>query len=290
MKIAEKMGEIHSLDIPMSKEPNWLWNCMNRWLKSVAIILKQNNWKNNEKQAQCVREFDFNAESQWLKSMIDKGNYKVFFCHNDLQEGNILFRETDVTSNPTPRSSLNETRPDSSSLNLSDTINANIEDSAKFLHNSSISSSDSLLNCTSEDDLDLIIIDFEYCAYNYRGFDLANHFLEWTFDYSNPAFPFYFHHIHQYPNEEQRNNFIITYLKKLNESDLAYIPTANEVKDVQDEVRLFTLFSHLFWILWSVVNVTSNIEFGYWEYAETRLGEYKKLKEELVRCLKSECP
>lgn len=50
----------------------------------------------------------------------------------------------------------------------------------------------------------LMIIDFEYCAYNYRGFDLANHFLEWTFDYTKPDGPFYYHKPEQFPTAEQQ--------------------------------------------------------------------------------------
>lgn len=30
--IAEKMAEIHSMNVPISKEPNWLWDTMNRWV------------------------------------------------------------------------------------------------------------------------------------------------------------------------------------------------------------------------------------------------------------------
>lgn len=51
---------------------------------------------------------------------------------------------------------------------------------------------------------ELMIIDFEYCAYNYRGFDLANHFIEWMLDYSNKEFPFFFYRKEQYPNKEQQ--------------------------------------------------------------------------------------
>lgn len=53
-------------------------------------------------------------------------------------------------------------------------------------------------------DPELIIIDFEYCAYNYRGFDLANHFIEWTLDYTNKNYPFYYHKKEQYPTKEQQ--------------------------------------------------------------------------------------
>lgn len=53
-------------------------------------------------------------------------------------------------------------------------------------------------------DPDLMIIDFEYCAYNYRGFDLANHFLEWTIDYRCNEYPFFYHRKIQYPTVEQQ--------------------------------------------------------------------------------------
>lgn len=40
LKVAEKMAAIHSLDIPVSKEPDWLWSTMNRWLNSMESTLK----------------------------------------------------------------------------------------------------------------------------------------------------------------------------------------------------------------------------------------------------------
>lgn len=35
----------------------------------------------------------------------------------------------------------------------------------------------------------LALIDFEYCSYNYRGFDLANHFCEWSYNYNVEHYP-----------------------------------------------------------------------------------------------------
>lgn len=67
---------------------------------------------------------------------------------------------------------------------------------------------DSVLSGNSQcdicDDPELIIIDFEYCAYNYRGFDVANHFIEWSYDYTNPVFPFYYDKQEQYPTKDQQ--------------------------------------------------------------------------------------
>lgn len=116
----------------------------------------------------------------------------------------------------------------------------------------------------NDDESDLQIIDFEYCAYNYRGFDLANHFIEWTFDYSNPASPYYYHRKQHYPTTEQRQRFYCSYLRKLHEDSPGYTPTARELSEMDAEVRVFSMFSHLFWSVWSAVMTLATIEFGYW--------------------------
>jgi len=116
---------------------------------------------------------------------------------------------------------------------------------------------------TTDNEPDLIIIDFEYCAYNYRGYDLANHFIEWTFDYTNPQFPYFYHNTSNCATVQQRRDFIVNYLKKYHD-DENYNPTGQELDKVDAEIQFFTMLSHLFWSLWSVINVTSAIEFGYW--------------------------
>lgn len=118
-----------------------------------------------------------------------------------------------------------------------------------------------------------MIIDFEYCAYNYRGFDLANHFVEWTMDYTNKVFPFHSHRIEQYPRRDQQEHFIVAYLKAMSTNGSngdrdAYHnqeePSAKEIEELLEEVRCFRMASHLFWSLWAIVNVHQEIEFGYW--------------------------
>lgn len=61
-------------------------------------------------------------------------------------------------------------------------------------------------NDESSLDENLVFIDFEYCAYNYRGFDIANHFCEWAYDYSYPEYPLFKETIENYPSEDQRVN------------------------------------------------------------------------------------
>lgn len=80
----------------------------------------------------------------------------VVFCHNDLQEGNILMKENQPGG------------------------------------------------------LSLCLIDYEYCAYNYRGFDIANHFVEWTYDYTNPIYPHYSVNRELFPTRDQQvTNYLI---------------------------------------------------------------------------------
>lgn len=94
-KVAEKMAKIHSLNIPVSKEPDWLWNTMERWLLNFEEILRTYSTKNADERAsfEKVRKIDFRRELEWLKMTVENADYPVVFCHNDLQEGNILFKE-----------------------------------------------------------------------------------------------------------------------------------------------------------------------------------------------------
>ncbi|XP_060665274.1 choline/ethanolamine kinase isoform X1 [Drosophila nasuta] len=284
MKIAEKMGEIHSLNIPMSKEPDWIWNCMNRWLTSVDSIIKgkiesKPNSTVLQKQRELMGTIDYVKEMAWLRSVIDAGAYPVVFCHNDLQEGNILLRETNRTRDTrTPLESISILRSNfNETLGYSSDGNNHLESMQNPSSCDELDTTDDSASIKSEHEPDLIIIDFEYCAYNYRGFDLANHFIEWTFDYTNPQFPYFYHIQQQYSTAAQRRDFIYTYLRKFHEDEL-YEPTTSDLNMIETEIQLFTMLSHLFWSLWSVVNVTSAIQFGYWEYGIARILEYQQLK------------
>lgn len=94
------MAEIHSLDIPVSKEPDWLWDTMNRWLHNAEVAINDISPKNDElKDFKSIFEkINFRKEIEWFKSVVEKNNFPVVFCHNDLQEGNILLQQTDANS------------------------------------------------------------------------------------------------------------------------------------------------------------------------------------------------
>ncbi|XP_073822783.1 choline/ethanolamine kinase isoform X2 [Musca autumnalis] len=274
MKIAEKMAEIHTLNIPMSKEPDWLWNCMERWQRYLPDILKPNSKWSDQDIVNFMRGVDYDAEVLWLRGVINQHNYPVLFCHNDMQEGNILMK----TTTNDEAEATEDVALENISMSSEDATTV-IGQKKPDLDSSGDSAIENANGCTVPD---LKIIDFEYCAYNYRGFDLANHFLEWTFNYNRSDAPFYYFLKENYPTTEQRHQFIRTYLKKFNDKEDDWEPSQKEIDDVDEEVTVFTMMSHLFWSLWSLMNVTSNIEFGYWDYAICRAKEYLNLKQAYI--------
>ena len=83
-------------------------------------------------------------EVDWLLGLILRLGSKVVFSHNDINTGNILVRYLWFSIN------LNNTQ----------------------------------LLRDEEDGCDpVVLIDFEFSSYNYQGFDIANHFNEWMYDY-----------------------------------------------------------------------------------------------------------
>ena len=50
----------------------------------------------------------------------------------------------------------------------------------------------------------IVIIDYEFCSYNYRAFDIANHLCEWMFDYNHKAWPFYHFEQDKFPSKEKQ--------------------------------------------------------------------------------------
>ncbi|XP_075438371.1 uncharacterized protein LOC142477426, partial [Ascaphus truei] len=109
----------------------------------------------------------------------------------------------------------------------------------------------------------LMLIDFEYSSYNYRGFDMGNHFCEWMYNYQHSEWPFYQAQLNNYPTRGQQLHFFRSYLLE------KYPGLSDSERRVQEEamvleVNRFALASHFFWGLWSILQAKmSTIEFGY---------------------------
>ncbi|XP_068628045.1 ethanolamine kinase [Battus philenor] len=118
-------------------------------------------------------------------------------------------------------------------------------------------------------------IDYEYAAYNYQAFDIANHFNEYVglsiddIDYN------------RYPNKEYQVFWISTYLSEyLNKEK----PNDTEVEKLYNEVQQLSLASHFLWGIWSLVQYElSDINFDFGTYAEIRLNRYFDQKDKYLR-------
>ncbi|KAM3608691.1 uncharacterized protein V6R79_003248 [Siganus canaliculatus] len=133
----------------------------------------------------------------------------------------------------------------------------------------------------SSDKGKLMLIDFEYSSYNYRGFDIGNHFCEWMYDYNCDEFPFFKADAQSYPTKSQQLHFIENYLREydqgfdnLNEEEQMKVK-----EELYVEVNRFAMASHFFWGMWSIIQAQlSTIQFGYLEYALARFDAYFQQK------------
>ncbi|WJX67586.1 ethanolamine kinase [Trifolium repens] len=116
----------------------------------------------------------------------------------------------------------------------------------------------------------LYLIDYEYASYNYRGFDIGNHFAEYAgfeCDYS------------LYPNMNEQYHFFRHYLQP----DRPHEVPETDLKTLYVEANTYALASHLFWSLWGLIQAKmSPIDFDYLDYFFLRYKEYKRQKEKHV--------
>ena len=104
----------------------------------------------------------------YCRKFIATVNSPIVFSHNDLQGGNILCRQ----------------------------FSKDEENGSTTIENS---------DCAAEL---LTVIDFEFCSYNFRAFDIANHWAERPYDYGLEESPYYTSKREKYPsNSEQVCNF-----------------------------------------------------------------------------------
>ncbi|KAL2094095.1 hypothetical protein ACEWY4_011407 [Coilia grayii] len=154
-----------------------------------------------------------------------------------------------------------------------------------FCHNDCQGGNILLLNGREDSDRQkLMLIDFEYSSYNYRGFDIGNHFCEWMYDYNHDKPPFFKVHTNNYPTKAQQLHFYGHYLSEFDKG-FDNLSSADQLKlkeKMVEEVNRFALASHFFWGLWAVIQARiSTIEFGYMEYAMARFDAYYDLKRRL---------
>jgi len=104
-------------------------------------------------------------------------------------------------------------------------------------------------------------IDYEYCGYNFRAFDIGNHFDEYAGFDLNPS---------NYPSIETQIKFLTKYLETLYEGPSSDI-TADMVEKYRHGILLFSCLGSVFWGLWGICQANfSDIDFDYLKYAKQR--------------------
>jgi len=157
-----------------------------------------------------------------------------------------------------------------------------------------------------KEDNAVVLIDFEYGSYNFRGYDIGNMFKESTIDYSYSSAP-YFQFIDSYfPSDDELREFLQYYIvysdmpseeqKKYGEKLvlnhdllLEYIEQNNKsqefnkrIENLFRETKIGALLSHYYWMIWAVKMCKQRqCDFDYLAFAYAKYGYYRKLKEEL---------
>uniref|UniRef100_A0A0N5AQ55 Choline/ethanolamine kinase n=1 Tax=Syphacia muris TaxID=451379 RepID=A0A0N5AQ55_9BILA len=150
----------------------------------------------------------------------------------------------------------------------------------------------------------LVLIDYEYCCYNYRGFDLCHYCCECCQDNTNEEWPGYHIMQNQWPNEQQQRLYITGYLDEIDKitktqggvrphcvSDLP-LNREEAMKILLREIRQFVAFPHLLWSIWSFKQAeifpVDSSRYDFSEYGFDRLAIYYKWKPEILKYLSSE--
>jgi ethanolamine kinase len=129
----------------------------------------------------------------------------------------------------------------------------------------------------NEDNQKVSFIDFEYVAYNYQAFDIANHFCEYAgmelVDFS------------LYPDRQYQLGWLRAFLEASFEH--AGRPSSNvtdlDVERLYVQVNKFSLACHIFWSLWALIQARfSTIDYDYIDFARQRLAEYWRRKDEFL--------
>ncbi|XP_002737226.1 ethanolamine kinase 1-like [Saccoglossus kowalevskii] len=142
-----------------------------------------------------------------------------------------------------------------------------------FCHNDLL-----LANIIYDEQTNMIsFIDYEYGAFNYQAFDIANHFNEyagvWTaLDYNRyPEKEYQLKWLHKYLSDWYTMRGINKYVTK-KDTEILYV-----------QVNKFALVSHLSLSMWAIIQAAhSDIDFDFLQYGILRFSEYFKRKEEFL--------
>ncbi|CAO3592850.1 unnamed protein product [Absidia cylindrospora] len=119
----------------------------------------------------------------------------------------------------------------------------------------------------------LVLVDFEYAGYNTRGYDLANHFNEWRYDYhgDRPAAM-----TEPFPTLDEQLRFIQSYIDTYKNELGAAADDDTSAEEIQKEMETSLMATHVGWGLWGLIQASqSEIDFDYFYYSMERLNAFR---------------
>lgn len=121
----------------------------------------------------------------------------------------------------------------------------------------------------------IFLIDYEYALPQCpRGFDLANHFCEWGYDYDKMA-DTHIQQVEHLPIKSQKESFCESYLIA-QDGRFGWRPTRAEVLNLVAEADAYTPVANLHWGLWGLVQAARNDcnVFDYGAYGAQRINRF----------------
>lgn len=207
-----------------------------------------------------------------LENDLAISKYDKVFCHSDLLYANMVYQVDKHCISPLFRSSCQSNNDELTRINSREELNGYIiadnQTNGDTECNSFLSQHDFHTNLDNYPAVEFI--DYEYGGWNYRAYDIANHFCEWTgfeCDFS------------LYPTREVRVSWLCHYQRellyrsdengyKIDEKDIE-----NAAKLLCDEVDAFSRLPHLYWGIWSLLQFSlSRINFDFMTYSMRRLS------------------
>ncbi|KAI0980440.1 hypothetical protein GJ496_007168 [Pomphorhynchus laevis] len=257
-KIARVLAKFHSFEMPLMKEPKWLFETVQNYLQKVKNLNFQND---NEKMMYelLFKKVDLNKEFDDLRAILSEVPSPVLFSHNDVQPGNLLLME-------------------SGEIKLIDYEYSGYNYRGFDLGN---------FFCEFMFDYNCNVYPYFNCNFDrYPSIETQREFIE---EYVRSWMK---NNIGKQQTMQCNGHFDSTVYSPLIKKSLSKTnlkeQLKNEVRCILKEASYFSLASNFMWAIWSIyLSYESRIDFCYMEYGICRLfayfcGKYEILKGDLA--------
>ena len=87
-----KLAQIHSLKVPLKKDPNFLYELMSNSYNEAYLKHPINQYI-EEYNCETLKKYDLKTEIDWIKDVMKKSGSPVVFTHNDFRSSNLMITE-----------------------------------------------------------------------------------------------------------------------------------------------------------------------------------------------------